>query len=535
MQEQREAGRKIILFFLSLWIVSFGQPVRLGFLGAAAAALGFALFFHSLPAFFSRKSRFAAGALWFCTVQLVQLSWMTAIEFQGYYILFVYALMASAIAAQFGLLTAIIPREGKISFVSILALSSFWTLMEWVRLLVMCGFSWNPVGLALTHFIPSLQLASVFGVLGLSFYVIFTNLLALNVRGAKSAGYWIAAAAFPYIFGIGQMEFFSKGFEKKQLDVALVQTDLLPSEKIPLSHRTREFITPLQQWESIFKYIQEKKRDSWDLIVLPEAAVPMPSDACIHPYEEAKKILTGALGSGCERYFPPLQFPFAKARPAWHVSNLFLCQTLANFYESDVLAGLDHIDRATKENFNSAFFFSPGNRPFQRYDKQILLPLGEYLPWEFLRPLTKSYGIAEFFTHGKEKKIFGSKVPFTPSICYEETFSEIIRNRGADLFVNVTNDNYYPDSTLHAQHLYHSRIRAVENGVPLLRACNSGVTAVVDSFGRILAKIESGEGVLNYSLKVLHFPTLFSFWGDGGIVSLSLIFFIYALRMKINF
>lgn len=514
LQEQREAGRKIVLFLASLGIVAFGQPARIGILGALAAAVGFALFFQSAPS--SRKSRFIAGSLWFCSIQLIQLSWMTSIEFQGYYILAVYAMMAIAIGIQFGLLTAVIPREGKIPFLSILALSSLWTLMEWVRHLVMCGFSWNPIGLALTHFIPSLQLASVFGVLGLSFMVMMTNLLALNIRGGRSLAFWAVAASFPYLLGWGQLQFFSQAAEIKNLDVALVQTNLLPSEKIPLCQRTREFITPLQQWGTIFKSIQEKKKERWDLIVLPEAAVPMPSDACIHPYEETRKMLSDVLGPGCEQHFPPLQIPFAKMRSSWHVSNLFLCQTLANFYHSDVLAGLDHIDRALRDNFNSAFFFSPG-MPFERYDKRVLLPLGEYLPFEWLRPLTKSYGITEFFSQGKEGKVFGNKIRFSPSICYEETFPEIMRNEGADLLVNVTNDNYYPDSSLHAQHLFHARLRAVENGVPLVRACNSGVTAVIDSFGRVLAKIESGEGVLNYSLKTFRFPLFFPYGETGGL------------------
>ena len=162
----------------------------------------------------------------------------------------------------------------------------------------------------------------------------------------------------------------------------------------------------------------------------------------------------------------------------------------------------------------------------ERYDKQILLPLAEYLPFDFLRPLTKSYGIYAFFSHGEGAKIFGEKKLFSPSVCYEETFPSIMRQarvEGAELFVNVTNDNYYPNSSLHKQHLFHARLRAVENGIPLIRACNSGGTAAIDSFGKMLAFFQSQEGVLQCRLATYHYPTLYSFWGDFGIVSLCLV------------
>jgi apolipoprotein N-acyltransferase len=260
----------------------------------------------------------------------------------------------------------------------------------------------------------------------------------------------------------------------------------------------------------------------------------MLSDECSYPYLVVREALMEAFGSDCEKKFPPLYFPFAQEREVagrkiWYVSNLFWCQSLANLYDAEVLAGLDHVDRSQEKNFNSAFYFKPHQFLIQRYDKQILLPLAECLPWEVLRPLAKNYGINDFFSCGNEVKIFGDKVPFSPSICYEETFAGMMRKarvEGAELFVNISNDNYFPGTSLHEQHLFHARVRAVENGVPLIRACNSGVTAVIDSFGRVAAEFEAKEGVLNYGLKPFHFPTLFSFWGDAGIVCLCLIFIL---------
>lgn len=535
---------KRLNFILSLFVVALGQPARVGWLGAVAAVAGFALFFLSLSSSLSRMQKFSAGTAWFFGVQLIQLSWMTSIEFQGYYILVVYVLISLWLGAQFGLLTLFVPvGEERLSMREILFCASLWTLMEWGRLLILCGFSWNPIGLALTYFIPSLQFASVFGVLGLSFWVMMTNLMGLNVlrSSIKQAPYWLFLTFIPYLYGLAQLHYFPTR-QQQTLDLALIQTDLLPSEKSPYDGRAEDFISPFEQWERILSFFKEKQIKRSDLILLPEAAVAMPSDLCNYPYSRAREIWVKAFGAESENKLPPLRAPFAHQRDffgekIWCVSNLFWCQALANLFDSEVVAGLDHCDRGVKKNFNSAFYFKPNSLSFHRYDKQILLPLAEYIPFNFLKPLTKSYGINDFFAHGEVTKIFGEKVPFSPSICYEETFSEMMREGrsfGAELFVNMTNDNYFPASSLHGQHLYHARLRAVENGIPLARACNSGGTAVIDSFGRLAAQFEGREGILNYHLTAAHFPTLFSFWGDAGIVSLCLIFFLYNLRFRLE-
>lgn len=529
----------LVLILLSLVAVALGQPARIAWLGALAAMIGYALFFHAVPPTLTRKQRFAAGTCWFMVVQCIQLSWMTSIEYQGYYILVLYLFVALWFGTQFGVLTLLVPSQGKTSVQQLFFCASVWTLMEWMRLLPMCGFSWNPVGLGLTCYVSALQFSSLFGVLGLSFWVVLTNLAALNAMRSKTithAACFLATAALPYLFGFAQMSWFEGQKEQKTLNLVLVQTDLLPSEKMLLSERPHEFISPFAQWEGILKCLKKTAITQPDLIVLPEAAVAMPSDMCHYVYSDVRDILTKMFGREAEKKFPPLVFPLAQQHgEIWGVSNLFWCQALANIYCAELVAGLDHADRETKKNFNSAFYFQPYGAATERYDKQILLPLAEYLPWEIVRSLSKPYGIYDFYTPGEGGKVFGEKISFSPSICYEETFSETMRQGkadGAKLFVNMTNDNYFPESSLHKQHLFHARVRAVENGIPLIRSCNSGMTAVIDSFGRILQTKDSRAGSLNYSLPVFHFPTLFSFWGEGGIVCLSFIFFLYRWRMR---
>ena len=119
------------------------------------------------------------------------------------------------------------------------------------------------------------------------------------------------------------------------------------------------------------------------------------------------------------------------------------------------------------------------------------------MPFSFLTVLSQYYGIKEFFTQGAKSEVFSDFFLISPSICYEELFPSLMREgrkAGAKLFVNLSNDGYYPSSRLPMQHFTQGLVRAVENGVPLIRACNTGVTGAVDSLGRVIGKLEDKKG-----------------------------------------
>ncbi len=530
--------RNLLGFSLSLLIVAMGQPARWGWVGGVTGILGFAIFFVSLSDSLSKRNRFWLASLWFALVQLIQLSWMSSMEFQGSYILFVYGLLCVGLGSQFGLLTLFIPASGSIRTLNLLAAASFWTLMEWLRLFVLCGFSWTPVGLALSHSTYSLQFISIFGIFGLSFWVMLTNLSGLKAwreRKLRNVALWLLLAAVPYLFGAAHLAYHLPKSERHQekIQTALIQTDLLPSEKMRYPGRTHEYVSPVAQWNWVVRELKEKISTPLDMIVLPEAAVAHSADKALYPFETVRDVLTSAFGVEVRDHFPAFAFPYAEEKnirgnKKLYVSNLFWCQTIANYFKTDVVVGLDHTDRLSQKNYNSAFYLQSQGAAVLRYDKRALLPFAEYLPFRFLSFLSENYGIVEFFTPGIDTKVFLSKKSFCPSICYEETFPSLMREgkmRGADMFINVTNDNYFPDSHLHAQHLSHAKLRAVENGIPLIRSCNSGVSAAIDSFGRVLAKMaEDCKGVLSCSVSTYTFSTLYSFWGDSCIVGCSLVF-----------
>ncbi|MBS0652790.1 MAG: apolipoprotein N-acyltransferase [Verrucomicrobia bacterium] len=532
--------------------MAFGQPAWCPQLCFISGICGFALIWLSVQRIEKGKSWWAAG--WYFCVQLVQLSWLTSIEYQGYYILGVYVFLCACLGLQFGLLTRFFLHAEKPSLPRVLAAASLWTLMEWCRLFILCGFSWNPVGIALTDSLYFLQFASVLGIYGLTFWVILANgllfrALAFGCR-LRSLALWLGVVVLPCIYGYlalnSPLSNASAKLEPRSLSVGLVQTGLLPSQKVPLPGKSGDFIAPIDQWVRILSSLKAQN-EKWDLIVFPEAVVPMRADFCVYPYDQVRSELQKIYGSDLASHAPPLKSPYAQVRylqgaPVLCVSNAFLAQMIANMYGSEVVIGLDHYDPTSGNNYNSAFHFAPKMQKMQRYDKQVLLPLAEYLPFGWLKALTKRYGITEFFSHGSKPSVIGERFPFSISICYEETFPHLIRSgrvMGAELFINVTNDNYYPFSRLPEQHFSHARVRAVENGVYLLRSCNTGVTAAVDRFGRVVARLGDGrkesetlQGVLTVAIPRESHKTLYMFWGDAGIIGLAVSCFLAFLAFQ---
>lgn len=501
-----------VLFIISGLIVGLGQPAWALWLAPVSALCGYALFWRAVCKF-QGKQRFLIATGWFFLIQLFQLSWMTSIEYQGVYILIVYALLALGLGLQFGLLTHLID---KVPFV---ASASLWVLMEWIRLHFLCGFSFNPVGLALTATPFSLQAVSIFGIFGLSFWVILTNLAIWKKRWKPAA----VLALCPYLIGgVLWMVHHSKVKESPSLNVALVQTALLPSQKMYFSERAADFVSPYEQWERIARLLSTVK-EPVDLVVLPEAAIPYTEEFPLYAKEKVVKILRRNFYSMYQDSKDLLQ----------QVSNKYWIQALSKILRADLIVGLD----GTEGNIHYSSAFHASNEKIERYDKQILLPLAEYLPFQSLIELTKKYGITQFFTHGTKARLFSSKVPISTSICYEETFGHIMRQgrkEGAALFVNVTNDNWYPNSKLPKQHFDLAKAQAVANGLPLVRACNSGVTAVIDSLGNEIAVLEDWNkpAVLVEKVPLYSIETLYTVWGDLGIIVISI--FFLALSVLIN-
>ena len=457
------------IFMGSACLVAFGQPDRSFVLSFLGVVLGFSGIFFLL-----KNQGFKVALLWAALVFSFHLSWLATTRYHGVSILFAYVLVVLLFSLQFAALFGFgIKKE--FSYSRGLLLAALWTLIEWSRLYYFCGFPFAPVGVLLTFHPIVMQLAAVCGIYGLSFILIFFSYL---VAFAK----WKSALCIVLVlctFGVAHIAYWERYNDKEPyFDIALVQTGLSVEEKdqIPVN----------DQWERVTAFLEQSGRTHFDLIVLPEVA-------------------------------------FTIGEKAFHLE---MAKKIANFYRSEVVIGL--IDENLEGAFNAAFHLSPDSDVFERYEKRVLVPLAEYLPLDALKSFLMSYGITSFFQPGKGAKVFSGKIPFSVSICYEEGFAHLTqeaRKLGAKLLVNLTNDGWFPNSRLPEEHFNLGRVRAVENGVYVLRACNTGITAVVDPFGRVISRMKECDlfGNLNHGVQIASincysYSTLFSQFGNKVIL-----------------
>jgi apolipoprotein N-acyltransferase len=535
-----------LLFFLSLLLVGFGQPAFSAPCALVAAAVGWMPIFLLLLRCENRLKKFFIATLWFAAVQLIQLSWLISHPFL--YIWLVYIPLTFLAGLQFGLLALLIRKDTLQSAFGILAIASLWTLLEWVRLFFLSGFSWNPAGLALSAALYPLQFASLGGIFLLSFWVILTNLAAARLWLKKTmppAVLWVALIAIPYLFGYLQVSRYESKLDSSEpFHALLVQTAFPIEEHVAFKSLESYVDFVMDEWRTILKLAMVHKDASVDLIALPEFVVPFGTYTPIYPYEKAKALISEILG---EQALPPPKSPwvFRRQDGLQFADNAFFAQALANIFHSPLIVGLEDAEEAISHEllfFSGALFFHPqekhhlyGPKP-ERYVKRVLVPMGEYIPLSFFKKIVQQYGVGASFTPGIAAAVFSTESGhlFSPSICYEETFGNITRegcDAGATMIVNLTSDIWYPNSLLPRQHFDLARLRTVENGVPLLRACNTGITCALDSLGRIQGMLSDDEGntewlqeALLVKVPTLSFETLYRKYGNAPIITLSLIF-----------
>jgi apolipoprotein N-acyltransferase len=193
--------------------------------------------------------------------------------------------------------------------------------------------------------------------------------------------------------------------------------------------------------------------------------------------------------------------------------------------------------------FNSAALISPSGEWTARYDKMHLVPFGEYLPFPsvfaFAGGLTAEVGQFQFGSSRRPMSAGGEQLGVF--ICYESIFPDEVRqfaNDGAQVFVNISNDGWYGDSGAYAQHLNQTRMRAIENDRWILSDTDTGVTAAIDPWGRIVARIPRKERTaLTAPYALNSFTTFYSRHGDWfaylcAIISLGALFTRFTLSKK---
>ena len=542
-----------LLFVLSSLVVGFGQPGLVWWCGILSSCVGFAVIFRVLLGIESHKKRFLIGFAWFAIVQTIQLYWMVSHPYAYIYGVLLFVIVA--MSAQFGIISLLITPYQLQRFSRLLVIAALWTIFEWSRLFFLSGFSWDPVGLSLSSTVYSRQAASLAGVYGLSFWVIVVNLLLVkswvfpyqgswHTSRIFNFAFWAMMAILPFAYGYNKIESHKEQFVKtspaKDLKVVLIQTAFPAEEAILFSSPEHAIDFTVNEWRDILKMMKQHRGKEIDLIVMPEYIVPFGTYYPIFVADGIERIFKEIYGDDILSELPEMKEYFSATLktdkgPKKMVNNAYMIQAIADIYNADVIVGLEDkeiISKHEHRSFSSAFHFTPKQPAVERYEKRILVPLGEYIPFDFLKDLARQYGITGSFTPGTEAKIMACKrLPVGASICIEETYGHLMRENklaGAELLVNLTNDGWYPHSNLPRQHLEHSRLRSVEMGIPLVRSCNTGITCAVDSFGRTVGVLGSEDqdnedisDALFVFVPTYHYETLYTHYGDFLILCLS--------------
>ena len=336
-----------------------------------------------------------------------------------------------------------------------------WVALEMVRARFLGGFPWNFLGASQYKMIPLIQMASVTGVYGISFLVVWTSLsfyMAVRMVFSKphSRFAWQPEVFPPLfavacIFGLGEIKVNQPVSTTTTMRVALIQPSIPQNLIWDENANSNRFQQLIQMSETALT-------NQVDLAVWPESAVPEFDDAT---YASITNL--------------------AFEHHIWLIFNA-----------DDVVPRPNATNEYDNDVFNAAFLCGPdgGLRYKQTYHKQKLVMFGEYIPFTWL-PFVKWFTpITGGYTRGVAAGKFyleNLQIASSPLICFEDLFPQIARRgaaEGADFLVNVTNDGWFGESAEQWQHETGAIFRAVENGMPLIRCCNNGVTCWVDSDGR---------------------------------------------------
>ncbi|MBI3394007.1 MAG: apolipoprotein N-acyltransferase [Nitrospirae bacterium] len=339
-------------------------------------------------------------------------------------------------------------------------LAASWTALEYLRTHLFTGFPWMLLGYSQLPFLPLIQFAAFTGVYGVSFLVAWGN-AGLASAFASTEEKWsrIAAAAPPLLAAAalslyGAWEMGLPAPDGDALHAAIVQGNIDQSKKWNPRYQQEVFET----YQRLTREAAGRLKDApqgFRLVLWPETATPFHFGYDISRTGELRDF-QAALGL-------PLLFgtPTVERNPGRPILH------------------------------NSVILLAADGSAGPRYDKMHLVPYGEYVPLKPLFPfLEKMVTAIGDFGEGREYTVMrGAGVPLGTLICYEVIFPDQARRfvaSGARVLVTVTNDAWFGRTGAPYQHFAMAAFRAVENGVPLIRAANTGISGVIDARGRVL-------------------------------------------------
>lgn len=442
---------------------------------------------------------FLAGIYWMAFsffVQAEEFAWMAPFAMTGLpAFLAFFTGAACLVCAQFW-------RPG---WHRILLFAAVWMVFEYARGHVLTGLPWNLPGQALAGAALTAQTAAWYGVYGLS-------LVAVLLAAAPAAGLGSKRSDLKAVFGgaailaVGAASLLTVGALRLSTPepeftgenyVRIVQPNIPQREKIDPGMWGRNFMRNLELSEGAIP------ADARLFVVWPENAAPL--------LEEAPTALTAL-----EQRLPDNAVLIAGA-----VRRAPDAAEVMRYYNSILIVPQT----------------SAGRRSAAYYDKHHLVPFGEYLPFY---GVLDAIGLAQLapygdggFSPGEGPIVLNAGGPsFAPMICYEAIFprASYPKNERPEWLVTVTNDAWFGDTSGPRQHLDMARLRSIEAGLPMARAANTGISALIDPKGRILERVPLYEaGRIEAALPAPLEPTLYHRLGDLIFWLLTLLFFVVAM------
>lgn len=394
----------------------------------------------------------------------------------------------------------------------VIALAASLTLSEWLRGHVLTGFPWNAFGYALTEPLALAQTASLIGLWGLTFLAvaIFASPAVLIDGTSRGRRPWITPVmALAVLVAMGIF--------------GAVRLSLQPTTTV--ANVKLRIMQPNLQQDVRFNYAAKAEVMQKYLTLSDRASGPRSTGV-----RDASILI-----------WPESAFPFFLTREAdamAQIAELLSKGTVlitGSVRAPDLPPGL-RITRA----YNSIYVIDHDGSVLSVYDKLHLVPFGEFLPYQ---DLMEKLGFVQL------TKVQGGFIPGTrrhtmeipnapralPLICYEAIFPGDVAS-GDDRpgwIVNLTNDGWFGITTGPYQHLQQARLRAIEQGLPVVRAANTGISAVIDPLGRIVARLGLGqEGVLDSGLPSAIAPTAYARGGDIPAAIIVIAAFIFAVRRR---
>jgi apolipoprotein N-acyltransferase len=370
---------------------------------------------------------------------------------------------------------------------------------EWLRGHVLTGLPWNVLGYALTWPSPLMQTAALFGIYGLTIIAVpvFGAPAILWVEAAEAdhgsvrrgTGVLLAGVSIAALAVIGSLRLWTPDPPSDGIRVRLVQPSVPQREKWRPENQERIFNDHLElSRRSSSGQVDDAAGVS--LIVWPEAAMP----------------------------FLPLSAPGALAAIGRMLPDGAHLASGALRVEDATAPGAKH------RFYNSLMVFGRGGHLVGLYDKIHLVPFGEYLPLQAtleamgFEQLTRIRGGFDTGTVPRPLLQIADVPIIGPLICYEAIFpGAVVQGSERPAFLlNVTNDGWFGQTTGPYQHLHQTRVRAVEEGLPVLRVANNGISAVIDARGRLLHRLGLDvKGVIDSRLPPAIAPPPYARYGDG--------------------